>query len=149
MSALMIREDRPPGELRGLAKVESDPRVARRLLAIAAAREGMSRQAAARIAGMDRQTLRGWVIRYNRGGPSDHWPTSIEPDRSFLSTLGMRPQWNISGRRSAEMARLLAGGADAAARSLLRRRVRRQAEADQGLRPGHVADLGPVQQSGQ
>lgn len=36
----------------------------------------MSREAAARIAGMDRQTLRDWVIRYNRGGPaglSDHW----------------------------------------------------------------------------
>lgn len=55
---------------------EDDPRVARRLLAIAAALDGMSREAAARIAGMNRQTLRDWVIRYNRGGPprlSDHW----------------------------------------------------------------------------
>ena len=76
MRALMIREDVPPGELRRLAKTEGDPRVARRLLAIAAALDGMSREAAARIAGMDRQTLRDWVIRYNRGGPaglSDHW----------------------------------------------------------------------------
>ncbi len=76
MPALMIREDVPPAELRRLAKIEDDPRVARRLLAIAAALEGMSREAAARIAGMDRQTLRDWVIRYNRGGPaglSDHW----------------------------------------------------------------------------
>ena len=76
MRALVIREDVPPGELRGLAKTEGDPRVARRLLAIAAALDGMSRDAAARIAGMDRQTLRDWVIRYNRGGPaglSDHW----------------------------------------------------------------------------
>jgi transposase len=76
MRALMIREDVPPGELRRLAKTEDDPRVARRLLAIAAALDGMSREAAARIAGMDRQTLRDWVIRYNRGGPaglSDHW----------------------------------------------------------------------------
>ena len=76
MPALMIREDLPPAELRRLAKMEADPRVARRLLAIAAALEGMSREAAARIAGMDRQTLRDWVIRYNRGGPaglSDHW----------------------------------------------------------------------------
>ncbi len=43
---------------------------------IAAALEGMGREAAARIAGMDRQTVRDWVIRYNRGGPaglSDHW----------------------------------------------------------------------------
>ena len=59
MPALMIREDLPPGELRRLAKAERDLRVARRLLAIAAALEGLSREAAARVAGMDRQTLRG------------------------------------------------------------------------------------------
>jgi transposase len=76
MSALIIREDLPPSGLRRLAKAERDLRVARRLLAIAAALEGLSREAAARVAGMDRQTLRDWVIRYNRGGPaglSDHW----------------------------------------------------------------------------
>ncbi len=76
MPTLMIREDVPPAELRRLAKIENDRRVARRLLAIAAALEGMSREAAARVAGMDRQTLRDWVVRYNRGGPaglSDHW----------------------------------------------------------------------------
>jgi transposase len=76
MPALLIREDIAPVELRRLAKVERDPRVARRLLAVAAALDGLSREAAARVAGMDRQTLRDWVIRYNRGGPaglSDHW----------------------------------------------------------------------------
>ena len=76
MAALLIREDIAPIELRRLAKVERDPRVARRLLAVAAALDGLSREAAARVAGMDRQTLRDWVIRYNRGGPaglSDHW----------------------------------------------------------------------------
>ena len=76
MLALMIREDVPPGELRRLAKAERDLRVARRLLTIAAALEGLSRETAARVAGMDRQTLRDWVIRYNQGGPaglSDDW----------------------------------------------------------------------------
>jgi transposase len=76
MPALMIREDMPPGELRRLAKAERDLREARRLLAIAAALEGLSREVAARIAGMARQTLRDWVIRYNRGGPAgllDDW----------------------------------------------------------------------------
>jgi hypothetical protein len=63
MRALMMREDVPQGELRRLAKTEGDPRVVRRLLAIAAALDGLSREAAARIAGMDRQTLRDWVIR--------------------------------------------------------------------------------------
>jgi transposase len=50
--------------------------VARRRLAIAAALDGTGREAGARLAGMDRQTLRDWVIRCNRGGPaglSDHW----------------------------------------------------------------------------
>lgn len=50
--------------------------MARRLLAIATALESLSREAAARAAWTDRQTLRDWVIRYNRGGPaglSDHW----------------------------------------------------------------------------
>ena len=73
MPALTIRDDVPPVELRRVAKTERDPRVARRLLAIAAALDGMSRTEAARL---DRQTLRDWVIRYNRGGPaglSDHW----------------------------------------------------------------------------
>jgi transposase len=82
MPALLIREDIEPVELRRLAKVERDPRVARRLLAIAAALDGLSREAAARVAGMDRQTLRDWVIRYNRGGPaglSDHWGDGRPP----------------------------------------------------------------------
>lgn len=76
MPALWIRDDIAPQELRRLARAEKDPRAARRLLAIAGALDGLSRETAARIAGMDRQTLRDWVIRYNRAGPdglSDHW----------------------------------------------------------------------------
>ena len=65
MSALTIRRDRTPVVLRKQARTESDRRVARRILAIASALDGMSREDAARSAGMDRQTLRDWVIRYN------------------------------------------------------------------------------------
>ena len=65
MTALIIRRDRTPAVLRKLAKAEADTRVARRLLAIANALSGMSRKEAAEAAGMDRQTLRDWVIRYN------------------------------------------------------------------------------------
>ena len=68
MSTLSIRRDRTPTMLRKLAKSESDPRVSRRLLAIANALDGMNRKNAARSAGMDRQTLRDWVIRYNEHG---------------------------------------------------------------------------------
>jgi transposase len=38
-------------------------------LAIAAVIEGATRENAAGIGGMDRQTLRDWVIRYNEQGP--------------------------------------------------------------------------------
>jgi len=68
MSALSIRRDRSPRMLRKLAKGESDARIARRILAIASALDGVSREEAAQSAGMDRQTLRDWVIRYNEHG---------------------------------------------------------------------------------
>jgi putative transposase len=68
MTALEIRKDRTPAVLRKLAKAESDTRVARRLLGLANALSGMSRKEAAEAAGMDRQTLRDWVIRYNAHG---------------------------------------------------------------------------------
>src|SRR5262245_55682568 len=42
--------------------------VLRRLLAIAAVLDGASREEAAKISGMDRQTLRDWVIRFNEQG---------------------------------------------------------------------------------
>ena len=76
MAALEIRKDRTPTVLRKLAKAEADTRVARRMLAIANALDGMSREEAARSAGMDRQTLRDWVLRYNEhgiDGLADRW----------------------------------------------------------------------------
>ena len=68
MKELKIRKDRTSAVLRTLAKEESDVRVTRRLLAIANALSGMNRAEAAASAGMDRQTLRDWVIRYNEHG---------------------------------------------------------------------------------
>jgi putative transposase len=86
MTALGIRRDRTPTALRKLAKAEANPRVARRLLAIANALSGMSRKEAAEAAGMDRQTVRDWVIRYNGHGLDglyDCWgdgrPPRLEP----------------------------------------------------------------------
>jgi len=63
-----IRGDIPPAELRRSAKRESDGRAGRRMLALAAALEGASRAEAARQAGMDRQSLRDWVHRFNQEG---------------------------------------------------------------------------------
>src|SRR4051812_2948474 len=60
------RGGRPPSC--ALARRERDGRVSARLLALANALDGMSRDQAARAAGMDRQTLRDWVHRYNAEG---------------------------------------------------------------------------------
>ena len=68
MAKLKIRKDRTSTVLRKLAKSEPDARISRRLLGIANALDGMSRAEAAKCAGMDRQTLRDWVIRYNAHG---------------------------------------------------------------------------------
>ena len=68
MAALRIREDISSGELRRQARRERDGRVSARLIAIANALDGMDRASAARLAGMDRQTLRDWVHRYNAEG---------------------------------------------------------------------------------
>lgn len=64
----ITRTDHTAGELRVLAAKSTDAAQVRRLLALALILEGQSRHAAARQAGMDRQTLRGWVHRYNADG---------------------------------------------------------------------------------
>ena len=67
--AIAVRSDYSSGELRRLAKKSRDGAQARRLLAIAAVLDGASRAEAAKAGGMDRQTLRDWVIRFNEKGP--------------------------------------------------------------------------------
>ena len=67
--ALAVRSDFPAGDVRGFARRAKDAAQTRRLLAIAAVLDGASREDAAKIGGMDRQTLRDWVIRFNEQGP--------------------------------------------------------------------------------
>lgn len=55
-------------DLRRLMSKERDGDVVRRLSALALILEGHSRTVAAEQSGMDRQTLRDWVHRYNAGG---------------------------------------------------------------------------------
>jgi transposase len=68
-AAIVVRGDFDAVGLRVLAGKTKDASQARRLLAIAAVCEGMDRDTAARIGGMDRQTLRDWVHRFNAEGP--------------------------------------------------------------------------------
>ena len=66
--AVAVRTDYTAEAVRRLAKRAKDGAQARRLLAIAAVLDGASRTEAAKIGGMDRQTLRDWVIRFNAQG---------------------------------------------------------------------------------
>jgi transposase len=97
--ALVIRDDIPPEEWRRLARRESNGRVISRRLALAPALEGLDRGEAARLAGMDRQTLRDWVIRFNQGG--------VEGLRDRPKS-GRRP-WLDEGRMASLRALVLRG----------------------------------------
>ncbi len=64
----VTRRDLTAKGLRAEAGRIKDRRVVRRMLAIALVLEGADRKAAAESCGMDRQTLRDWVHRYNEAG---------------------------------------------------------------------------------
>lgn len=68
--ALALRDDFDAAGLRALARQSKDTRQVRRLLALAAVYDGMSRAEAAKVGGMDRQTLCDWVHRFNEEGPA-------------------------------------------------------------------------------
>src|SRR5947208_3574319 len=68
MAVAVTRKELGAVELRREAGRCRDARAARRMLALALVLEGASREEAARAAGMDRQTLRDWVHRYNEEG---------------------------------------------------------------------------------
>lgn len=87
MPALTIRNDIAPEALRRRARREHDGRVSARLIALANALEGIDRASAARLAGMDRQTLRDWVRRYNAEGIAGLYNRPL-PGRSPKLTEG-------------------------------------------------------------
>ena len=69
MAAVAItRMEMSAADLRAAAKRSADAKQASRILAIAMVLDGFSREDAARLCGMDRQTLRDWVHRYNKAG---------------------------------------------------------------------------------
>ena len=68
MTVAITRKEPGAVELRREAKRCRDAKAARRMLALALVLEGRSRAEAAQAAGMDRQTLRDWVHRYNAEG---------------------------------------------------------------------------------
>lgn len=68
MALAIMRTELSAADLRLAARRAKDTDQAHRLPALALVFDGFSRSEAARAAGMDRQTLRDWVIRYNAEG---------------------------------------------------------------------------------
>jgi transposase len=64
----VTRLDLSASELRHAASKSRNAAASRRMLALALVMEGADRTTAARSCGMDRQTLRDWVHRYNSDG---------------------------------------------------------------------------------
>ncbi len=68
MTVAIVRTDHSAADLRREAGRTHDGPQARRLLAVAMVMDGASRKVAAQSCGMDRQSLRDWVHRYNAEG---------------------------------------------------------------------------------
>jgi transposase len=108
-AAVSVRTDFSAGELRRLAAATKHANQSRRLLSLAAVLDGMNRTEAARIGGMDRQTLRDWVLRFNASGPEglkDSWSKGSPP--------------RLSAKQQAELAELVETGPDRAVHGVVR-----------------------------
>ena len=68
MAIEITRRELTAADLRAASGKARSARAARRMLAIALALEGVDRRTAAESCGMDRQTLRDWMHRYNAEG---------------------------------------------------------------------------------
>ena len=108
-AAVRMRTDFTAGELRRLAATMRNANQSRRLLSLAAVLDGMSRAEAARIGGMDRQTLRDWVHRFNERGPD-----GLKDTRS----KGHPPR--LSPEQQADLTHLVETGPDRAVHGVVR-----------------------------
>ena len=119
-SAVRLREDYSAAELRVLARRSKDVNQSRQLLSLAAVRDGMDRGGAAKIGGMDRQTLRDWVHRFNAAGPDgliDNWTAGPKP-RLSAEQLAQVAQIVEVGPDRERMASCAGGGSTSSASSL-------------------------------
>lgn len=95
-SALQItRTEHTSGALRALAGKCRDGAQVRRLLALAMVLEGHPRTKAALSHGMDRQTLRDWVHRYNEEGAEGLKARPIPGRAPFLTEPQMAELYEL------------------------------------------------------
>ena len=113
MAVAITRTDLSTRELRAAAAKAKDAKAARRMLAIALVLEGINRKTAAESCGMDRQTLRDWVHRYNAEGL-----------KGLSDRRSAGPAPRLSPEQKAELARMVREGPDPAVDGVVRwRRV--------------------------
>jgi transposase len=105
----ITRTDLDATGLRRSAAQSKDARASRRMLALALVLEGKSRAEAATMCGMDRQTLRDWVHRYNDCG--------LEGLSDKASPGAPR---RLNAEQEAEVARLVREGPDVAEHGVVR-----------------------------
>lgn len=105
----ITRRDLDATGLRRAAARAEDAAAARRMLALAAVLDGASRAEAAELCGMDRQTLRDWVHRYNEAGLAG---------LANRAPPGRAPR--LSEAQKAEFADLVAKGPDIAIDGVVR-----------------------------
>jgi len=126
MAIEITRQDLSAAELRREAARSRDARAARRMLALALVLDGHSREAAAEACGMDRQTLRDWVHRYNAEGLA-----------GLANRRATGPAPRLSAAREAEVARWVEEGPDLARDGVVRWRcgdLRERIEREFGVR---------------
>src|ERR1700683_1229443 len=111
-TAIALRTDYSSKELRGLASRVKNAGQARRLLAIATVLDGSSRADAAKVGGMDRQTLRDWVIQFNEHGPE-----------ALINKSAPGAPCKLSKRHMAFLARLIEEGPIPAVHGVVRWRA--------------------------
>ncbi len=105
----ITRTEHTAAGLRSLSAKCSDAAQVRRILALALVLDGRSRSEAAALNGMDRQTLRDWVHRYNEAG-IDGLKSRKSPGREALLTPA----------QMAELRDLVIQGPDPAAHKVVR-----------------------------
>jgi transposase len=109
MAGVTLRTDYSASDLRHLAAPTRNANQSRRLLSLAAVLDGMNRTQAARIGGMDRQTLRDWVHRFNAHGPD-----------GLLDSWSKGPEPRLSAEQRAEVAELVETGPHRAVHGVVR-----------------------------